>query len=125
MLVVFNYVIILAFLNITRAIVKTHNIIIDIPLFLSIAVSIMVVFCTACIVGLLYINKKYFLMCSIILGLSSFIIYNGITLILYNFYSNVHSNINLLAPLSIFMIANAIIDINLFVTYRKTKFEIF
>ncbi len=124
LLLTLDFIILLGFLILIRALTTTASTPLDMFLILMAGISAIAILGSSCTIGLLYFTKKLFLMGSISIGILSFIIFYGIVLILSYFYPSVHDNITLLAPLSMFMLANAILDVYLYTSYKKINFEV-
>lgn len=125
LLFVLDFIIAFAFLTIIHAINSTTGVSLDPILIITIIFCAFFIIVPIGTIGLLFFKKKLFLKGSIHTGLSSFIVFMLITMVFYNIYPAIHSNINLLAPLSMFMIGNALLDGYLFVTFKKINFEVF
>lgn len=124
-LLVLDFIIAFAFITIIHAITSTKDISLDPILIITIIFCAFFIIVPIGTIGLLFFKQKLFLKGSIHTGLASFIGFNIIVLSFYNLYPAIHSNIILLAPLSIFIIANALLDGYLLVTFKKINFEVF
>ena len=110
-ILVFNYVIAYAFLNVCKAIVSDADFSKYPALigFLIIALTVSII--VFCVFGLLFIDDKFFIDSSTILSVIAFFTFFTIVLLLNNLYPSIHDQINLLAPFSLFMIINIVFQL--------------
>lgn len=122
-IMIFNYVIAYAFLSIIRALTFKNLYQTDFLLQVAILICLVASVLAFGIFGFLFSDaeEKLVINVSTIVAIASFIIYSVILLFLNTFYVEIHNQITLLGPFSIFIIASVLAQLFFRILYKEEQ----